>query len=109
MRMKTSTAIIDSVAIAAWGSIVWIFCASFYFQYENGYLGKGTAVPLTTYVVSILVIWIGVPFLAFAASLIAPLWLSMRGKPAAAQNIAIGLCVVGVPWAALQWVGLGAG
>ena len=109
MRMKTSIAIIDAIAIAAWGSVVWLFCASFYFQYENGYLDKGPSVPFTPYMVLALSIWIGVPFIAFAASLVAPLRLSLRGKAASAQSVAIGLCVLGVPWAVLQWLGLGAG
>jgi hypothetical protein len=109
MRMKASIAIIDAVAIVAWGSVVWLFCASFYFQFKNGYLSEHPSVSITPSTALALSLWIGVPFMAFAASIVLPLWLSSRGRPAAAESVAIGLCVLGVPWALLQWIGLGAG
>ena len=107
--MKKSTAICDIIAILAWGSVVWLFASAFYFQYEHGYLGQGPQISPTFGMVIGMFIWIGTPIIAFILSLVAPIWLSRTGRSGLAQSPAIALCAAGLPWAALQWIGLGAG
>lgn len=107
--MKRTTAILDLIATVAWGSVVWIFLSSFYFQYTNGYLAHWREQKLPAYVFLFALIWIGVPILAFILSLVLPTWYSRAGRINAAERAAITLCAVGVPWAALQWFFLGAG
>jgi len=109
MRMTRPTLICTAIALLAWGSVIYIFVASFYYQYVNGYLFRWPPVPMTIGMVITLLVWIGTPILAFFGSLIVPFWLSAKGKHGSAEMTAVVLCVVGLPWAALQWIGLGAG
>jgi hypothetical protein len=107
--MKRATAILDLVATVAWGSVVWIFLSSFYFQYSNGYLAHWGKQKLPAYVYLFALIWIGVPIVSFILSLVLPSWLARAGRADSAERAAIILCAIGVPWAVLQWFFLGAG
>ena len=106
---RTGTKICSAIAIVAWGSIVWLFCNSLYFQYTNGYLATASLPHVGAGTVMLMAIWFFGPVIGLGLSILLPLWLNRRGRTEAAGNAAIVLCALGLAWAALMWIGLGAG
>ena len=106
-KRSTFTWMLLGFAALLWGSVVFLFVVTIGANLLKEGMPPLASMPASFFWVA--PIWIGTPFVGFMLSLLLLGLHIARGERPHDQSHAIALFAIALPWAFLQWLGLGAG